>query len=344
MRRSPHCSWLTNESGDIYAVYLAADYCGEHEQGIDELAHVLGIPKMRHPMGLKDRTISDLDYIAKGGFIRKADGKVQVGQIKREESYRKRGRIPIKTVPASCLSVTRYRDENLEQTLKEHGGKIFVDDLEEGKFSRRLQASWGRQGFQIVAIGEDAVKALAAITDGFAKGDIAIFMGGGSSIPFARGGMVITRPSLTPKEAVETLEMADAERKKLDHAADATGIVARVDIADGKDGLPFYMRHSRPYGYFALTPDWLNENIVGKSEHSVMFFINPMDRQNVKFGWYRVEDLDAWLKGAKLQNEVGEANDARRKTRDAKEKLVKVELTLTPEGEADEPSLSTPRI
>ena len=66
-RRSFNSKWLKNSQDEICALDLGADYCAEHEQGIDRLLQDLGL-ETNNFQGIDSRIIKELD-LSKLNFI-----------------------------------------------------------------------------------------------------------------------------------------------------------------------------------------------------------------------------------------------------------------------------------
>src|SRR3546814_11266171 len=76
------------------------------------------------------------------------------------------------------------------------------------------------------------LRAKAAIDEikfGLDNNYLAIMMGGGSKNPFDRGGLVVARASKIPVEQAQVTLEADLEAKRLNDAAEATGIKEKID-------------------------------------------------------------------------------------------------------------------
>ena len=70
----------------------------------------------------------------------------------------------------------------------------------------------------------------------------------------------------------------DLDTIELQKAVARTGIHKLLKEADCK--------------YYALSPRWADE-----SKTEVKFWLNPYDQTNNNYGWYAVEDLEAWVNG-----------------------------------------------
>ena len=47
--------------------------------------------------------------------------------------------------------------------------------------------------------------------------------------------------------------------------------------------------------YLCLSPQWISGD--RKSQHPVMYWLNPADQDKNNAGWFTVEELDQWIAG-----------------------------------------------
>lgn len=118
-------------------------------------------------------------------------------------------------------------------------------------------------------------------------------------VPWHRTGG--SRRAMKSARGIQTLGEArmlhdDTERNRLQAAADATGIVQRIEAANRACG-----RRFPPFRWHALSPDWAaGFRVDGKgfeTDCDVVFFLNPAQQDRNNFGWFSVEELDLWLSG-----------------------------------------------
>lgn len=138
-----------------------------------------------------------------------------------------------------------------------------------------LAAAWDENSFGILVSSEHK-EYLNEIMTAFHNKDIAIGLGGGHV--FKNAGLSIMIISRLPKEYLESLYEKDKDYYELQKAAEKTGIKKVLEKANRR--------------YFALSPRWADEN-----KKTIRFWLNPMDQQTNKSGWYTVDDLKLWAKG-----------------------------------------------
>lgn len=94
--------------------------------------------------------------------------------------------------------------------------------------------------------------------------------------PFSRGGLKLLIRSALPDEWEHIWIDSHQDHEKLLKAAEKTGIEKKLRAA-GK-------------GFYALSPKWMDE-----TRTTVQFWLNPEQQDENNFGWYSVEDLEAWI-------------------------------------------------
>lgn len=166
-----------------------------------------------------------------------------------------------------------YRSENADRFLPQWGDGV--------------RAAWaGHAGFVFaVQSKETHDRMLDAITAGdVLVTNACLFASEGNA--FSGSGLKIVIRSAMPQKWVEKWADFDKDYEKMLGVAASTGIETKLRAA-GKQ-------------WFSLRPSWktIKSTRRGefKSEHEVMFWLNPMDQQNNEAGWYSVEDLEAWIK------------------------------------------------
>lgn len=272
MRRGNDHAWQI-ENGKIAFLNLGADYCAEHEWGINDLRMMLGVDgakpkysreevKYTKPFGIERRRILKPDLI---------------------RFYEHKGQ-------SLLLCEERWVIERFDKHLKEDGfAKTWKEfkPRELGFYAEEtLATAWDGNSFGVLAKGEDAER-LRELHKEILEKNVAIWVGGMSN-PFGRGGLILAIVANVPAEHLETMRAADEDAENLKVASGATGIIGRLQEA-GK-------------GYFACSPRWLGDSFKTldgekKSAHPVIYWLNPMEQNENHFGWFTVEDLDQWIKG-----------------------------------------------
>lgn len=251
---------LRDESGRGYAVVLAGTYTAEHEWGVGRLQKRFGI----------EGGVGGFDaYTA----TRDASAEMIGGDL---ETTRRLGR-------RKLVDTGRFLSTDRDVKPAEH---LQLQDPE-----TPLTGAFDENDFAIAGFDDATADMVASIEEGVPMLDIAIWMGS-SSNPFARGGLIIARPSLVPAMLIERFDAMQNDADALRRAGLDTGIAERVKAA--KKGVR--LGPSLMIPYLALTPVWTHEDRKGDTRHAVMFWLNPADKGEA-FGYFTVEELDQWIEG-----------------------------------------------
>lgn len=248
---------LRRDDGQIYGIVLGADYVGQHECGIGHLQRLFGMEGGLSGFTGHGATYDASDRVA----LQTISPRRHVGRRKIEER-------------ALSLSTGRRDPEWLADILRRYEEDPIV-------------AAWDDGDFAIAAYGDEAEETVRLIHEGIQTIDVAMWIGGTGGNPFARGGLAIARPSLTPEHLKETFDAAQKDRRDLQAAADETGIRERI-IASVRSRMP-----TMPF--FALSPTWTHDARRGETAHPVMFWLNPVDSRRDNHGYFTVEELDQWI-------------------------------------------------
>jgi hypothetical protein len=273
MRRGNRNGWHVEE-GKVIFLNLGADYCAEHEWGINDLRLRLAVDgarpkhtqeevKYKKPHGIERRRIMNHD------LIRFYENKGQA-LLLCDEPW-----------------ITQRFDEHVQKDGFAKAWKEYRP-RELGLLGEEtLATAWDGGSFGVLAKGKDDVSKLRELHKEILANNVAIWVGGTSN-PFDRGGLILAIVSNVPAEHLETMRAADEDAEKLKAASDATGIVERLEAAKKE--------------FFACSPRWLEgtfKTVDGEktSSHPVIYWLNPMEQHENNHGWFTVEDLDQWIKG-----------------------------------------------
>ncbi len=270
MKRSPKVEILSNDTGALCAILVGADYTAEHECGIGGLRDTAGVGIPARPQGIVSRS---------------ATGPVPVSL-----EIKKRIAIPA-TRQKDTIAILRFGNFGPYHDV-DYRSYLWGTDL--------ISGAWEQGRLCLVARGE-AVNAVSKLAEAMERGDFAIWMGGSGNNPFARSGVVLAIPSAIPPEKLQQMLDSDLGQNALLDDADATGVIERIKASQERNRGPYPGRPGQ-FGYYALQPGRTLKSRVGlpnpiETKHPVMFFMNPMDQASVNFGWFTVEELDAWLDG-----------------------------------------------
>jgi hypothetical protein len=266
---------LEDADGKPYGIYLAADYTSAHEEGIERIERMFGID--RSIPGIPGRAISrSIPHVA---FREKS--------IRVETAESKKGRRRYEEHTIQFLIVDSYFNDETSY----HYNMLIDREFQAGEIE--ILGAFSKEAFALAAYSDRAKAAIDEIKFGLDNNDLAIMMGGGSKNPFDRGGLVVARASKIPAEQAQVTLEADLAAKRLDDAAEATGIKAKIDAMPINRG-PLSMKR-----YFALHPSWAKSGLTeGRSTaHPVIFFLNPAQQDKNNHGWFTVEELEQWLDG-----------------------------------------------
>lgn len=253
--------WLELE-GKLIGISLSADFCAEHEWGIDDLKRMLGVD------GQKERSSRDpRKYTKPAGIQRRMITKHDHVRLFEHE----------KSVALICKDSWYFKRFD-ESVAKDGFAQTFKEMLPRDLYRRELSAAWSEGEFGVYGEGSNAER-IKDLYAAFQADNIAIWIGGGNV--FQNGGLILCIADRLSEEKAKLLRDADLEAERLTAASDATGILDRLEKAGKK--------------YFACSPRFHGEN--RKSAYPVIYWLNPVDQDQNNYGWFTVEDLDQWIAG-----------------------------------------------
>ena len=179
MRRSRHTYWWPTPA-DFNALHMEADFCAEHEWGIETLRTAFGMLALEpETAGLDRHRIQGLPY----GLV-----------------WHHR--------PRSRYAFLRFEPwASREPTV--HGRETSIGRREE------IAGAWSGGSFQVVAQTPESRANLTQLRDAFIAMDVAILMGGGNDNPFHRPGLTIAIASRVPESIRSALRDDDLRRLAL---------------------------------------------------------------------------------------------------------------------------------
>ncbi len=280
MKRSPSTTVLGDGDGP-YAVLIKADYVAEHEEATTGIDRMLGLaPVAPGNVGLPARTMRSRPDV---GHVLHVEAMVPP-----PVDRARRGRRPLDRPPTSAgiLTLSRYDPPPHASTPGDLPGRLAAKRPQ--GFVDGLLGSWDRDAFEIVGHGPEAMSVVSMLWRALEGGTLAVWRRP-ERFPVVDAGLAIADAARVPPPLATLMEDADIEGLALLAAAAATGIADRLREA----GKP----------YFALTPSWPNDvtrrSVANDmSRHPVVFWLNPMDQEAARWGWYTVEQLDAWIDGS----------------------------------------------
>lgn len=279
MRRGMENSFECSDADGVFqAVNLGADYVAEHEWGIGRLQSDFAIDgELRDDnLGVDRRRVRHVP----NGLVFVEDAPIKIDR---------------KTVKVAMLKYGSYFDE--EGKYEVHHELIPHQDWDTKKLDE-LTTAWSERDFGMVTTTDQGRVNLKELHEAFLKNDVAIWFGGGGV--FKKPGLFIGIISRLEQEFLDKMVAVDEDVLALNRADEATGIKKRLDEA-GKASHRSN-RWIRPFSFYALRPKWASEikstkDGEIKTEHDVIYWLNPMEQDKNNFGWYTVEQLDAWIRG-----------------------------------------------
>lgn len=271
MRKGNDCDFIYDENQQVIGLNLGADFCAEHEWGIDGIKRGFGMPinENEKPFASWWKAILGIGKPVMG-IDKRAITKCPDTLLKGE----------------STIETTDYSDKKRKkQKLKvyylgyksyfygEDKHQIFKQKLKEiWDGSKQVWGWWAEDDFMVASTNKEAIDQLF---QAFQNKDVVIMLGGGHV--FKNSGLCLIQKSKISEENKKYLYDNDFESWQLKQAAVKTGIYERIE----KGGKRF----------FALSPRWKDQD-----KKEIVFWLNPQEQQKYSSGWYSVEDLDKWVK------------------------------------------------
>lgn len=272
------------EDGTPWAVFLAGNATAEHEWGIrDLLANLMIDPEGMLTAGRSMTAPQEL-HISKGEVTR-------VYFLPRTEGKTRRKK---ETTKVTYLGMSEY---SVSAKVRHH-------ELERYTLETDLTGAWSSKEFKLAAWSDEARAFLKELAKAASNGDLTIWTGNTPALvknPFSHSGLIIAITSRMPDASRIHLDEHDTAQKKLNDAAEETGIRERLKASGSKLAS---WRHGP--AFHALVPRWLeglhkvtrnDTEVQLSSDHPVVFFLNPANQQDFNHGYFTVEELDQWLKG-----------------------------------------------
>ena len=255
MRRSYHPSFVEYE-GVIAGIDFSADYCAEHEWGIQGISDAFGINQ--NEFGIKRYQIAKIPSspctLEKVKFT---DGKMPwIGLYFNSEPHYFREPIPTKKL--------------LPRPYKHTEDEICT--------------AWDKKSFGLV-VHKKNEWFIDAIMTAIQNNDLAIGIAPGHV--FKNGGLKLLIVSKLPQEVLDAIMADHIDYDKLNKAVDKTRIVKYLERHNKK----YYALQPSWYD-----PNFKPNNRTLNTKYKVIFFLNPHEQSKYNCGWYTVEELKDWGK------------------------------------------------
>lgn len=263
MRRGFNSDWLKDDKDNIIGINLGADFTSEHEWGIKDLREVLGVDNDENVLGIER--------------YRTKKPKME-GIFLIEENKSNAALIAVRPFEIQWLVGKKLKD------YRELG-------LAKGE---ELATAWSGNDLGIRVHRPTNIKKLKKIYNAIQNKEAAVWLGGGGV--FQNAGLLIGLINQIPQHLKQQMYDSHVDAKKLKEASEKTGIREKIDALNEEyKKVHTDIRYYAPCEYYALRPAWLKGD--RKSNHPVMYWLNPREQEKNESGWYTVEDLEMWMEG-----------------------------------------------
>lgn len=255
--------FLTDDDGKLIVASLGADHCAEHEWGIDKI----------HDAFQCGCTEEERNRIVGIDRYRIREYHPDLKMIERDD-----------WTALIFSSIWRHDspdDYELHSELTPYKSK---------KHKENFVGAWSERDFGIYADDDEGRGHLRELNEAFQNKDVAIWLGGKSG-PFKNAGLMIGIVSRIPKDAND--QMA-ATHKEWIHLEEVTNKVEQETKLQEK------LRDAE-CRYYACSSRLIEDAPGCKNKvptnYPIVYWLNPMDQKNNRYGWVSVEDLLAWANG-----------------------------------------------
>jgi hypothetical protein len=243
----------------LLGVDLSSDFCAEHEWGIAGIKRAFGLLDDLKVYGLWRRIIT---RVPKGFAWVKFTSKYYVSRLDVERGLAKKvGDVEIQNEGFVYHSWYCEEPEKLALNSELYGTS--------------LRGAWSEDDFAAVSSKPEEIAALREIFAEFEKQNIAFCFSGTLPV-FENAGLVFAIADRLPEGVTENWDKHDRDREQIDKEFEATGI-EKLLADSGKR-------------YYALSPS-------RQKDGSLHYWLNPMEQQQNNYGWFTLEDLQAWARG-----------------------------------------------
>lgn len=288
MRRGmdPIIFFSENKKPRLTGFCLSADFCAEHEWGIQKLRDAFGcdpeaeagiprrvIAKTTRRGYISGKGAGDIELIS---YFEDDERAILLGNAESHAQYikeeLKKGKPLSELVPGE-LRLSSYRLTRKKKSEPEIG------------------AAWSERDFGIHVTAKE-IPLLRELRGHFARKNVVLMMGGGNS-PFENAGLILAVANRLPKKVVEVWKEGDLDQEKLMKTHERIGIEQKLKETwsdkprDWESGCR----------WFALSPRWAEGKWKKQTRYPIIYWLNPQDQQNNYFGWVTIEDLKDWIKG-----------------------------------------------
>jgi hypothetical protein len=244
---------------------LGFDFCAEHEHGAPYLKEALGVAPTDFPLGVEDRTMTEVPEDLEYG----------------EYELHSKDRRVKRTTPAALLYLARARhwsdwpDAVGERAkLLDVGFRCDAGDRFYAPEHHDLASAWsGDSGFAIHVRGAENVARLRALHEAFRRKAVAL--ADASGMGFVRKALSLVIVDRLSEDVKTMVRDRDQAHLRLHEAFEVTGIRERLKAAGKR--------------WYALVPRWSN----GEGS-DLLAFLNPCEQRRYDSGWYTLDELEDW--------------------------------------------------
>lgn len=247
----------TNGPRELLGVNLSSDFCAEHEWGIKDIREMFGLPTGDTVFGLAKRKITRVPKI--------------FAWVKYVSTWYV-SRYDVKRGLAKKVGDKKITNEGfvLHNWYPEEPDKM---GLNSELYGVGLRAAWSDDDFAVVSNDLGEISAIREIFDEIKKENACIFFGGAA--PFSNASLVIAIADRLPANVTEEWFKFDYDQNEIKKEFAATGIEKLLEDAGKR--------------YYALSPR-------RRDDGSLWYWLNPMEQNRTNFGWFTLEELQAWAK------------------------------------------------
>jgi hypothetical protein len=274
MRRGYDSELIKDEQGNLLGINLGADYCAEHEWGIDGIKNHFGInidsgekpfaDWWNNLMGVKKLPLLGIEKraITKCAELVPGECEISIRDYKNPKSKAVKYKI-------SYVGFRPYYSSSKEEGFE----KLIKSSVYSVSETENVWGWWSEGDFLIASTDKNAIEQLHKALQ---EVDATISVGGGHV--FKNGGLHFMIKSRISDDIVKEVYNQDLDHFNLKKAAVATGIYDKLEKAGKK--------------FYALSPRWKDEQ-----KKEVVFWLNPQEQHSNNACWASIEDLKDWIKG-----------------------------------------------
>jgi hypothetical protein len=268
--------WVGTKEG-LIGIQLGADFTAEHEWGIKDMKRSLGIMSKE-----------DADKKKVFGSKRFKVSGVNPDHFLFRETKTTHEAILIfnPRTFGSSYHAPHVREDREKMSMDDMARHYEIDihkPWREDQEPETLACAWDGGSFGIHVKGsKEQHEWLRELYQALLDGDMIVFLGKRPIPAFSNSSLTLVIASRIPEEGEEVMAEAHREQWELERDAKKCGIAKKLEKAGIR--------------YYALSP---RKGIPNHktSKYDFGFWLNPMEQDKNNFGWFTVEELEAWIKG-----------------------------------------------